>query len=107
MSDAQGEGRWLRMECGKGDLIVLPAGIYHRFVVDDKRFFHVKRLFVGDPVWTPHNRDLSETEERDSRKEYKTKVLSAQSESESNANVGEKRKETTDEENTKKSKESE
>jgi 1,2-dihydroxy-3-keto-5-methylthiopentene dioxygenase len=50
------EDNWIRIELSKGDMIVLPAGIYHRFTADDKKFFHVMRLFVGDPVWTPHNR---------------------------------------------------
>ncbi len=28
------EDRWVRMAAGVGDLLVLPAGIWHRFVVD-------------------------------------------------------------------------
>lgn len=56
-----------------------PAGIYHRFAVDDTKFFHVMRLFQGEPVWTPHNRALKETEKMRAREEYITKFLTARS----------------------------
>jgi len=65
------DDRWVRLELVAGDLISLPAGIYHRFVVDDRGCFaRVIRLFKGDPVWTPFNRTLPDTDEKVIRKDY-------------------------------------
>eukprot|EP01084_Bolivina_argentea_P176143 304862_1 len=63
---------WIRIDCKAGDLIVIPAGIYHRFTMSESNYTHAIRLFKEAPKWTPVNRPCDENEYR---KEYVAKFI--------------------------------
>ena len=48
--------RWIRCTMEKGDFLILPAGIYHRFTPAESNFAHAMRLFKDVPKWTAYPR---------------------------------------------------
>ncbi|KAG9308097.1 Acireductone dioxygenase ARD family [Chiua virens] len=60
---------WIRCHMGAGDLLVLPAGIYHRFSLDTNNHVRTMRLFKDEPKWIAHNRG-QETDGNSYRIEY-------------------------------------
>ncbi|KAK4198167.1 Acireductone dioxygenase ARD family [Triangularia verruculosa] len=68
------EERWVRIFLERNDLIILPAGIYHRFTTDDDNYIKALRLFKDEPKWTPLNRTEG-LDENGYRKEYVQQFL--------------------------------
>jgi 1,2-dihydroxy-3-keto-5-methylthiopentene dioxygenase len=50
------DDRWMRVKVEAGDLIVVPADLYHRFVLTDRREIRCVRLFKDAAGWVPEYR---------------------------------------------------
>ncbi|CEJ59468.1 Putative 1,2-dihydroxy-3-keto-5-methylthiopentene dioxygenase [Penicillium brasilianum] len=68
------EDEWIRIDLVKDDLIILPAGIYHRFTTNEQNYVKAMRLFQDEPKWTPLNRGV-ELDANPHRKNYVEAVL--------------------------------
>ncbi|KAJ3334950.1 N-terminal acetyltransferase A complex catalytic subunit ard1 [Kappamyces sp. JEL0680] len=68
------DDRWMRIQCDTGDMIVLPAGAYHRFILDHTNYLKAMRLFKEDVNWTPLNREDPTTEDHHIRQDYLTSL---------------------------------
>ena len=50
------DGRWMRVEVEAGDLIVVPADLYHRFFLTEQQQIRCVRLFKDASGWVPEYR---------------------------------------------------
>ena len=55
---SQGD-RWMRVEVGPGDLIIVPAGRFHRFFLTDTRSIRCVRLFKDPAGWAAKYREAA------------------------------------------------
>ncbi|KAF8264237.1 1,2-dihydroxy-3-keto-5-methylthiopentene dioxygenase [Lactarius quietus] len=65
---------WIRIQVIPGDLLVIPAGIYHRFTLDELNEIKALRLFKDEPKWTPYSRSR-ETESNPYRIQYVKEIV--------------------------------
>ncbi|EIM85137.1 Acireductone dioxygenase [Stereum hirsutum FP-91666 SS1] len=67
---------WIRIHVTPGDLLVVPAGIYHRFTLDELNAVKAIRLFKEEPKWIPHTRN-EETDKNPYRVDYLSNLPSS------------------------------
>ncbi|RUS69651.1 hypothetical protein EGW08_022589 [Elysia chlorotica] len=65
---------FIRIEVKPGDMLIIPAGLYHRCVLDEKNNLKFRRLFPGlCPDWTPYYKP--DADKHPARKRYVTRYL--------------------------------
>ncbi|OQO03502.1 1,2-dihydroxy-3-keto-5-methylthiopentene dioxygenase [Cryoendolithus antarcticus] len=90
--DVRSKGdEWIRLRLERGDLMIMPAGIYHRFTTDEENYTKALRLFKEDPKWTP----LKRSEDTDAN-EYRKEYLKSRDGSEENVTSGQAKDGTLD-----------
>lgn len=58
------KSKWIRVKVEKNDLLIVPAGIYHRFTITKSNFIRAARLFKDEPKWTPLNFPVKDNDYR-------------------------------------------
>jgi 1,2-dihydroxy-3-keto-5-methylthiopentene dioxygenase len=51
---------WLRVTVERGDLLVVPANLHHRFFLTERKHIRCVRLFKDSSGWVPHYRRPSD-----------------------------------------------
>ncbi|KAF7247609.1 1,2-dihydroxy-3-keto-5-methylthiopentene dioxygenase [Varanus komodoensis] len=69
------DDKWVRIAVEKGDMITLPAGIYHRFTLDESNYVKAMRLFFGEPVWTAYNRPVDHLPVRKQYQQFLAQIV--------------------------------
>uniref|UniRef100_A0A914V4M5 Uncharacterized protein n=1 Tax=Plectus sambesii TaxID=2011161 RepID=A0A914V4M5_9BILA len=49
----ESEDEWIRVNVERGDLIVIPAGVTHRFTTTPKNAIQMRRFFASSPIDHP------------------------------------------------------
>jgi len=51
------DDHWMRLRVERGDLLVVPAELHHRFLLTERRHIRCVRLFKDRSGWVPHYRN--------------------------------------------------
>jgi len=67
---------WVRFKVSTGDFMQFPAGLCHRFSVDEKKYIHVMRFNeVASPKWVSNLRSENNSTNNNNRKQYVKEYL--------------------------------